>query len=64
MKFLKRLFTKKKSIYSTRIFEQPTWLETKVQDALWDARYETVQVSMKEISEVFGIPVDKLQITK
>jgi len=39
MKLLKKLFTKKKPIFGSRIFEQQSWLDKKVQDALWKRRF-------------------------
>lgn len=39
MKLLKKLFTKKKSIYTSRIFEQQSWLDKKVSDAVWKRQF-------------------------
>jgi hypothetical protein len=39
MKLLKKLFAKKQSILTTRIFAQQSWLDKKVQDAVWKRQF-------------------------
>jgi hypothetical protein len=39
MKLLKKLFAKKQSTLTTRIFQQQSWLDKKVQDAVWKRQF-------------------------
>jgi len=39
MKFIKKLFAKKQSTFTARIFEQQSWLDKKVQDAVWKRHF-------------------------
>jgi hypothetical protein len=39
MKLIKKLFGKKQTVFTTRIFEQQSWLDKKVQEAIWKRQF-------------------------
>ena len=39
MELIKKLFAKKQPVLTARIFEQQSWLDKKVQDAIWKRQF-------------------------
>jgi ribosomal protein L31E len=36
---IKKVFKRKESVYGTRIFDQQSWLDNKVNDAVWKRQF-------------------------
>lgn len=61
LKSIKNKLAPKKSVYGPKIFEQKTWLEKSVEDALWDSNkfVSIVMPNKKQDPEIVKINLTK-----